>query len=283
MNKLFLCIVVIFIVNSLFYSHIADSKYQSIIHEIGTAYLIFNKNNYEYCPTMWDDENQSNGTFIISKRNNTDCIIFTKKDKTTFEYYYYTDKDILILYSDTHLIGIYSNKENFSLIGGCYNASSTLIEYKNKPDLYNPVNLLSVGKIWDNNLLNFWVEGVKGYGYEEKIIISSFSSGKQIMAPHIVMCKIYGFIIFNGVFKNDDLYRKNSRVKNVTINYSHDISIEDTRQPQVFFLNDKSFSTDLIEFKIKDIYKGERWDDTCMTKLLFFSYDSPDIKSTPDL
>lgn len=104
-----------------------------------------------------------------------------------------------------------------------------------------------------------WVEGKTGYGENEFIQIKTEKSFKSLE-------------ILNGYVDPDrtDLYKKNSRVKIFTIkdvdnNLEFDVHLDDCVYLQKIYL--KQPTTNLILY-IKDVYKGDKWDDTCVSGII---------------
>lgn len=146
-----------------------------------------------------------------------------------------------------------------------YSSSSFLKEGKIS---YEPKNL---GKFmypsdcvdWSMPYLNSkhkpWVEGVPGYGINEYIEIKSNIAVDQMQ-------------ILNGYvdLTRFDLYKKNSRVKtflyeDLDNNIKYDIELTDDVKFQNFQLEKP---TKHIRLTIKEVYKGEKWDDTCVSSII---------------
>ena len=79
-------------------------------------------------------------------------------------------------------------------------------------------------------------------------------------------------MILNGYVdaKKPDLYRKNSRVKAFSVRDldnggEYTFELEDCVCFQFFNL---SGETKNIELKIAEVYKGDRWDDTCVSAIV---------------
>jgi hypothetical protein len=194
-----------------------------------------------------------------------------------YKYYYKYEHDILVLYTKTDLIGIYSYKSHFMILHGDARASSTLIEDKDIPDLYNPNNLIAIGTTvfnvkQKNTLQQFWSEGAEGYGIGEEVI-QYFEDPVQRMGGGEYSPAVNGFVIFNGVYKTQELFNKNSRVKTAKINDSTTVQIEDTIHPQIIVFDE--IHAEKVIFTIEAVYEGSKWDDTCITKLLFFTFKGP--------
>ena len=104
-----------------------------------------------------------------------------------------------------------------------------------------------------------WVEGKDGYGIDEWI-------EKRIVN------NIDEIVFFNGYISPNrpDLFFANSRVKEILITsdqYSETFHVADTPNPQILKLN-KKVSGD-IRFTIKDVYKGNKYQDTCIAGIYF--------------
>jgi len=104
-----------------------------------------------------------------------------------------------------------------------------------------------------------WVEGKEGYGINEWIEKRIVQQTKKI-------------IFFNGFInpKRPDLFFNNTRVKNITVtagNKSWDFLLKDDPNPQILELPE-SINGD-IRFTIKDVYKGEKYEDTSIAGIYF--------------
>lgn len=114
-----------------------------------------------------------------------------------------------------------------------------------------------------------WAEGVSGYGIDEYLICEFNNSVDEIQ-------------ILNGFvdFRRPALYKKNSRVKKFLIEsenpkFSKEYSLEDEVKFSVLKLPQK---TNQIKITIKDIYKGDKYDDTCLSAIVAFDSDIFDDK-----
>ena len=140
-----------------------------------------------------------------------------------------------------------------------YTASSFLSEGAVK---YGADNLTSIRP----NLP--WVEGVKGDGIGEYVDIEwEF--------------EINGLIIVNGFisFNKPELFLYNNRVKTIKViidNSSEEFiyTLEDNTNPQIIQLCKQGKK---IRVEIVDIYKGSRWDDTCIAMINGISSGAGDI------
>ena len=117
---------------------------------------------------------------------------------------------------------------------------------------YGPINLfLERGA---------WCEGTSRSGIGEWIIIR--------FNPSLFFQTIY---VINGYTKSAETFRNNSRVKQFRIDTSDGVvtyaNLEDHPYEQVIHLPQKEKGS-WIRFTITDIYRGEKYSDTCLSKLL---------------
>lgn len=113
-----------------------------------------------------------------------------------------------------------------------------------------------------------WVEGVKGDGIGEGFTIQ----GKQFdkpLGPYLML--INGYISYEKPY----LYKQNNRIKKIKVTglksgNSRILDVLDTPHPQTV---DISFITqpEDIRIEIADVYKGTKYDDTCLHYC--FAYD----------
>ena len=83
---------------------------------------------------------------------------------------------------------------------------------------------------------------------------------------------IHKLMILNGVFKNEKLYKENSRPKELLIEYNngekYSIKLNDTKNLQVFNVKSKE-KVENARIIIESVYPGTKWNDCCITKLGF--------------
>jgi hypothetical protein len=136
----------------------------------------------------------------------------------------------------------------------------------------------------DGNLGTAWVEGAVGYGIGEAIIFRNVS-------PHDDST-LY-LQINTGIVKTLKAWRENSRVKGFNLYFNRILqgylALEDTRDTQLFKVPVPAgysvkgrpwIAINEVKFEIADVYKGEKYDDTAVTRLDFTIYSSvgPRIK-----
>ena len=146
-------------------------------------------------------------------------------------------------------------------------ASSSLKEEQYGQDVvYAPINLFRAFEIgcrchpyWWNYSHIPWVEGAKGYGINETISVE-FKN------------QIYGFSILNGYadIQNMKLFKENSRVKklkveDLTNKLEYTMNFEDKVYFNYLELSKPSKS---IKLTILDVYKGTKYQDTCISALI---------------
>ncbi|QTQ14983.1 hypothetical protein HRQ91_11215 [Treponema parvum] len=111
-----------------------------------------------------------------------------------------------------------------------------------------------------------WVEGVKGYGIGEYLDMEFKWKSDEMQI-------LNGFVDFTRM----DLYEKNSRVKTVLIEsenpkFAQEYELDDIVRYTVVKLPAK---TDKIRMTIKDVYKGSKYDDTCISSILVTNPNLP--------
>lgn len=153
--------------------------------------------------------------------------------------------------------------------------------YRSSSHLTEGTVVYSVENLSFDHLITPWVEGVPGNGIGEYIEIyeNSYLPGDKYL------------MIMNGYFSTDKpyLYKQNNRIKTIKITGLHSkkekiLEVLDTPHPQtvdISFLEmiDKAVDWDtepiqvLEDFRITimDIYKGTKYDDTCINCLMPWS------------
>ena len=183
---------------------------------------------------------------------------------------FYTDGMHNVESADGSLYGFYDKfKNGFSefIIGSRLfythaDASSYLSPYKFDFG-YHPNNIVT-------NYRDFtWTEGVSGDGLGEYVELRQlfFGPGEEIL-------QFDELCIVNGYAKNDDIWQKNNRVKQLDFYFEDtfmgSIYLEDTIKPQYIDLKPLGLKVlngreATFRFEIMDVYKGTKYDDTCIT------------------
>lgn len=121
-------------------------------------------------------------------------------------------------------------------------------------------NRYGPGNLFDQNPSTAWVEGVRGDGAGQKILIA-FDRPRRVA----------GFQITNGYAKNRDIYRKNARVRTAMITLS-DGSTQSVSLPDDMRANRFTFGapqeTTWLEFEIGSVFAGARYSDTAVSELI---------------
>jgi len=134
-----------------------------------------------------------------------------------------------------------------------YSLKATSALADEKKDRYSVKNLK---KYWGD----VWSEGVDGSGEAESITL-------KMNKP----TKISGLTLKNGYAYNEDLFKKNNRVKKleVLVNGQHKelLHLGDVSDERRYYLNyDQPVKS--IKLTIQSVYKGTEFDDTCLSSLL---------------
>ena len=163
---------------------------------------------------------------------------------------------------------------DYSFLGGLKDADITASSYlKDKRHEYKPENVKYTMYTGDCSMWGFtenvvpWVEGKAGYGIGEWI---EYDISELLKIDKNLINKNAKLYILNGYVnpKLPYLYKENSRVKKATL------IIDDTTEIEIEF-------DDIVEFKcielgrpftkvkivIDDVYKGTKYDDTCITAI----------------
>ena len=133
----------------------------------------------------------------------------------------------------------------------------------------------SASNIQDIDKKNAWVEGIEGDGIGEYLEIEQNclvgSSNYKTDIGFVELC------IVNGYAATEKNWNENNRVKELKMyfdnKYITTIVLEDTIKQQYidiseFNLKVQNGETAKFKFEINDIYKGTKYDDTCVTGLL---------------
>ena len=120
-------------------------------------------------------------------------------------------------------------------------------------------------QVLDGYKSSVWAEGVDGPGYGESITLyfNSVYTVKQLK-------------IVNGLINSYDGYYKNNRVASVSIGFSDGSSQiatlkDDETGYQVINLS-QSMDTSYITLTINDVYRGYKYNDTCIAEVVVLGY-----------
>lgn len=201
----------------------------------------------------------SNYFYAVSPGSWT-TVTFTKR-KTAQEYY--SNYKDYIKYSNSRE-SAFLNEYNIKKI----NSSSAYSEHLNNTTItYNPeyINIFEYINISDVNILqhNPWVPGKEfnASGIGEYLEI-------EFTKPKDNLVVLNGFVDFDKRY----LYKANNRVKKAVItslDKDNPFEIEYDFEDYVHF-SEINFpkAVNKVRFTIKEVYKGEKWDDTCITAVI---------------
>jgi hypothetical protein len=141
-------------------------------------------------------------------------------------------------------------------------ASSELIDKNNR---------YAVKNIIDERPETAWVEGRKDSGINEYINIH-FNTRVEVEPNNYEegLLKIKKIGIINGYAKNNTIFKQNNRVKKIRLKGgSHDqiYTLKDTMDMQ-YIEFDEPILTSMIKITIFEVYKGSKYDDTCISEIL---------------
>jgi len=151
---------------------------------------------------------------------------------------------------------------------------------KDKKNKYTAWNLI------DGDPSTAWVEGENGSGVNEYIEFH-FPVEYTDMVDLYAAYKIDSLGIINGYAKNENVFYYNNRVKKIRIEYKNSILregnpynmkaqesvvfiLEDTMDMQYLAFPEPIFMSSM-KITILEVFKGSKWDDTCISELRIFT------------
>jgi hypothetical protein len=133
--------------------------------------------------------------------------------------------------------------------------SSQLIERNRPSDAYKAENMT------DGNNATAWAEGADGAGIGEWIKFG-FDTPKKIKAIKILA----------GYAKTETVYFNNNRVKEMKVIFSdgeaQTANLTDSKDFQRIVI-DRDRPTQFVKLEIRDVYRGRKFDDTCISEIDF--------------
>lgn len=126
------------------------------------------------------------------------------------------------------------------------------------------LNIYSYGpeNLFDDDTDTAWVEGVPGQGIGQWIVVA-FDRIRLVTLVEVV----------NGYAKDHLVFQKNSRVKDIKIEFSGRdepayFKLKDSETPQPVPLpDDAPLKAYWIKFTIESVYPGTKWEDTAISEL----------------
>ena len=146
-------------------------------------------------------------------------------------------------------------RESVTIMKGIVGATSSS-ELKDEGNIYSARNIV------DGNKQTCWADGVSGLGVGESVTIN-FNRNYEIK----------GFRIFNGYQKNDDVFYKNSRPAALRVigadgsNEVYPID-NDINEHDIHFKT--PINVNSIKLVIEKVQRGSKYDDTCISEVIFF-------------
>ena len=113
----------------------------------------------------------------------------------------------------------------------------------------------------DGDPTTAWNEGVRGDGIGETI---TFKFDEKT--------KVKGAKIYNGYCKNETIYYKNNRLKEVTFIFddsSESVTLDDSFDVEQKVSFAKTHNTRKVTIRIESVYKGRSFRDTCLSDISF--------------
>lgn len=170
-----------------------------------------------------------------------------------------SDKQLAMYDKDNKLVySIYNGKMEIKT--ECTDISATS-EMKEGNVVYEAKSL------WDYRNLKPWVEGVNGSGIGQKISIE-----------YDTIFRFHGILVSNGFvdFNRPHLFSSNNRVKRIKVTFGNtgtfeEFDLEDSPNFQKLSFEGGQ-NVKFITIEILDIYKGSRYDDTCINKIITLAY-----------
>lgn len=204
--------------------------------------------------------------YILNTENNIDFINFEYPGNWFKEELFSGSVKWLVLKRDDMMF-LYAADNSMPINNGIlgrtmYNLDSSKYEYA--CDSFLTENNLEYGA---TNLGNLkckmpWVEGVDGYGIGQKIYIKSKTDSTKMSS--ILLSN--GFVSYQKTY----LYKYNSRLKRIKITNEEEgfVIIQDLLDsPNLQLITLPSITSDVI-IEIIDIYKGDKWEDTCVNFII---------------
>lgn len=130
-----------------------------------------------------------------------------------------------------------------------------------------------VTNLFDKNPNTAWVEGVKGDGIGEWVSVELYMEKKRCPSGLDFICIVPGYL------KNDKTWEENNRVKSALLICSANpkknailrLKFNDFKGFQIFHIGDYASYVEYykkIWIIIEDVYKGSKYQDTCISEIV---------------
>jgi hypothetical protein len=218
----------------------------------GVEYITFN-----YTGEFLDRYSQFKYKRPVSKGKKRYLILYGDQNNTWNEF--------LLLYDNNNELAFAQwSQTSLNLFNPESNLISAASELAEGNVTYRARNLLDIDK------LQPWAEGSRGPGIGEKIFIGFNPANPTGMSrENILKWKYRGIAFSNGFadYNRPHLYKDNNRVKKIRVHFFDpdgfmDFAVLDTPQIQYFSFGSRVSAK--IQIEILEVYKGEKWDDTCV-------------------
>ena len=157
---------------------------------------------------------------------------------------------------------------------------------KDKKEVYDG------SKTFDGDIKTAWCEGVDGFGFKEWLKYNINFKIDKTKDTFLDGAGIPYIIIYPGLGRSKDLFYKNNRVKSLILIIStkvvcegdkshkqqcqntsvYRLNFKDIDQYQLFRIEDQTLIGEEFEIDlyIEDVYKGSKYDDTCVSEVIFY-------------
>jgi len=174
-------------------------------------------------------------------------------------------------------------QQNQSIIIDYIHSDALVVDEWKNPGLYSPVNIL------DGDINTSYAQRpCQGFRYSSIPITLTIRFKNPVTFDEIR--------IMNGFGRNEELFKKNNRIKKMLIGvspietgkYDNDpeeesVSFQDIKEFQSVKLS-KMYSAKQVRFITEEIFKGTKYNDTCITELEFYNKSQKiDIMHVPRL
>lgn len=119
--------------------------------------------------------------------------------------------------------------------------------------------------IIDKNPETAWSEGVESYGVNEWVQVERNG-----------LADISEILISNGYHKSQETFDNNGSLKRFRLDFSqgqyiyYEVDENKTGSKHIRILFDRPISTDSIRLTILDVFKGSKYEDTCITDIVAY-------------
>ena len=162
-------------------------------------------------------------------------------------------------------------KQDFGFVENRYESGSEYYLVAAATSYLDPIgtNAYHPNNVTLTDRQNTWAEGAEGVGIGESIELR-----QMYMGPGADRLSITRFCIVNGYAKNNDIWEKNARVKELKVYYGEaymgTITLEDRMEPQYIDVSGVNMTVSngreaVFRFEIADVYPGTKYEDTCLT------------------